>query len=115
MRLWPLGPMLVVGEGLETTLAAATRLRHGGAPLTPAWAALTADALGRLPVLPGVERLILLIDHDEAGRAAGRQCTDRWRRAGRSVVRLMPSTPGEDFNDLILREVAACATPQMTA
>jgi hypothetical protein len=115
VRLWPLGPILVVGEGLETTLAAATRLRHGGAPLTPAWAALSADALGRLPVLPGVERLILLIDHDEAGRAAGRQCTERWRHAGRTVVRLMPSNPGEDFNDLILRGVAACATPQMTA
>jgi hypothetical protein len=113
-RLWPLGPTLVVGEGLETTLAAATRLHHDGAPLTPAWAALSADALGKLPVLPGVERLILLIDHDEAGRAAGRQCTDRWRRAGRSVVRLMPSTPGGDFNDLVLRDVAPCAS-QMTA
>jgi DNA polymerase len=114
VRLWPFGPTLVVGEGLETTLAAATRLRHGSAPLTPAWAALSANALGKLPVLSAVERLVLLIDHDEVGRAAGRQCTERWRRAGRAVVRLMPSTPGEDFNNLILRGIAPCAS-KMTA
>ena len=103
VRLWPLGPTLAVGEGLETTLAAATRQLYRGAPLQPAWAALSADALGKLPVLPGVERLILLIDHDDHGRAAGAQCTERWRRAGRSVVRLTPPRPGEDFNDLIMR------------
>ena len=31
VKLWPAGPTLVVGEGLETTLAAATRIPYRGA------------------------------------------------------------------------------------
>jgi len=41
VKLWPAGTTLVVGEGLETVLAAATRIPHHGAPLQPAWALLT--------------------------------------------------------------------------
>ena len=33
---------LVVGEGLETTLAAATRIPYRGAPLQPAWSAVSS-------------------------------------------------------------------------
>ena len=49
VKLWPAGPQLVVGEGLETVLAAATRIPYADAPLTPAWArslACTAPVAG---------------------------------------------------------------------
>ena len=50
VKLWPAGSQLVVGEGLETVLAAATRIPYAGAPLTPAWATLSSEKLGALPV-----------------------------------------------------------------
>src|SRR5262249_61917017 len=37
IKLWPAGSHLVVGEDLETTLAAATRIPYRGGALQPAW------------------------------------------------------------------------------
>jgi hypothetical protein len=104
VKLWPAEALLIVGEGIETTLAAATRISYRGAPLRPAWAAVSCGALGKLPLVPGVERLIVLVDHDDngSGPAAAARCAERWRRAGRTVVRLIPKRPGADFNDIIL-------------
>jgi hypothetical protein len=103
-KLWPASSQLVVGEGIETTLAAAAHFEFEGAPLRPAWAALSADALGRFPLLPGVERLIILVDHDTAGKTAASLCAGRWGQFGRGVVQLTPDEPGFDFNDLVLTE-----------
>jgi DNA polymerase len=104
VKLWPAGTQLIIGEGIETTLAAATRISHRGAPLQPAWSAVSAGALGRMPVVPGVEQLIVLVDHDlnGQGQAAAARCAERWSRAGRNVTRLKPKQPGTDFNDLIM-------------
>jgi len=86
-------------------LAAATRIPYRDAPLQPAWSTLSAGLLERLPVLPGVERLIVLVDHDTAGKGAARICADRWARAGRTVARLMHPRPGADFNDFVMPEL----------
>ena len=109
VKLWPAGSQLVVGEGLETTLAAATRIPYRGAPLQPAWSAVSSGKLSTLPVLPGVERLIVLVDHDGngEGQAAAVRCMERWTRAGRTVVRLTPKRAGADFNDLVMPERAS--------
>jgi Toprim domain len=105
VKLWPAGPQLVVGEGLETVLAAATRIPYVGAPLVPAWAALSSKKLAALPAIPGVERLLLLIDNDsnQEGQEAAAHAATCWRARGRTVVPLMPSEPGTDFNDVIIR------------
>jgi hypothetical protein len=104
VKLYPAGDRLVVGEGIETTLAAATRISRWGSLLQPAWSAVASGVLANLPPLPGVERLIILVDHDlnGAGQAAALRCASNWSRAGRSVVRLTPSRPGMDFNDLVM-------------
>jgi DNA polymerase bacteriophage-type len=107
VKLWPIGTQIVIGEGIETVLAAATRISYRDAPLQPAWSTLSAGLLERLPVLPGVERLIILVDHDIAGKDAARICTDRWQRAGRTVVRLTPKRAGADFNDLVMPELVS--------
>jgi CHC2 zinc finger/Toprim domain len=106
VKLWPAASSLVIGEGIETVLAAATRIPYRGAPLQPAWSTLTSGKLSTFPVLPGVERLIILVDHDinGAGQLAATVCTERWSRAGRTVVRLTPEHPGADFNDLVMPE-----------
>jgi Toprim domain len=104
IRLWPeIGKRLVIGEGVETTLAAATRILHRGRPLRPAWATGCANNLRRFPVIDGVEQLIVLVDNDESGtgQQAAAECARRWCDAGREVIRLVPSKPGTDFNDLV--------------
>ena len=40
---------------------------QGTSGLTPAWSAVAKGGLGRLPVLPGISQLILLVDNDENG------------------------------------------------
>jgi DNA polymerase len=102
VRLWPAGPRLIVGEGIETVLAGATRFSHAGAPLRPAWSLISSDALKRLPPIAGVERLIILVDNDAAGIMAASTCAARWTGAGRTVIELTPELKGADFNDLVM-------------
>jgi len=106
VKLWPKinGGQLIVGEGIETTLVAATRISYRGAPLTPAWSAVARGGLGRLPVLPGVEPLILLVDNDEnnEGQRAAELSRRVWQSAHRTVVPLIPKQKGWDFNDVVL-------------
>jgi len=105
VMLWPMNgsDRLVIGEGIETVLAAATRITFENAPLIPAWSAVARGGLGRLPVLPRVERLILLVDNDEngEGQRAAEQCRRVWKAAGRITVPLIPKQRGWDFNDVV--------------
>jgi DNA polymerase len=107
VKLWPVhgSEQLVVGEGIETVLAAATRIPYRGAPLTPAWSAVAKGGLARLPVLPNVATLIQLVDHDanNEGQNAALRGRRTWEAAGRKVVPLIPRQKGWDFNDVVMR------------
>jgi hypothetical protein len=104
-KIWPVNGCgrLIVGEGVETVLAAATRIPYKGEPLRPAWSAISANRLSTFPIIPGVERLIILADNDKsgAGQAAAATCASRWSHAGRTAIKLMPKRLGSDFNDLL--------------
>jgi phage/plasmid primase-like uncharacterized protein len=107
LRLWPdesVEQGLVLGEGVETTLAAATRITHRGTLLQPAWAACSAGNMESFPVLAGIEALTLLVDNDVSGtgQKAAATCAARWSAAGREVTRLTPKHAGDDFNDLVI-------------
>ena len=111
VKLWPMyGDRLVVGEGIETVLAAATRIiTYRGTLLTPAWAALNEAGIAGLPVMPDITELTLLVDNDTNGvgqKAAG-ACKRVWTAAGRNVATLIPKQEGWDFNDVIVRQSAA--------
>jgi len=111
IRLWPdedVTTALVLGEGVETTLAAATRFVHHGTLLRPAWAMGSAGNIAEFPVLKGIDALTVLVDHDvkdkkgrQAGQEAARACGKRWKDAGRDVTLLIPRKLGADFNDLV--------------
>lgn len=95
IRLWPdeavtLG--LLVAEGIETTLAAAR-------DYSPAWAAIDAGNLAALPILGGVETLVIAADHDDIGLTAATRCADRWAAAGIDVRVIAPATPHTDWAD----------------
>ena len=99
IKLWPADNRLVVGEGIETVLAAATQLG-----MRPAWALSSKIYLQKLPVISGVDELTILVDHDSDGAAAAIACDQTWRDAGRRVRLLRTKDPGlNDFNDLILK------------
>ena len=103
IKLSPLtaaGGELLIGEGIETTLSASI-LGFG----SPAWSVIDAGEMGRFPALPWISRLTIAVDHDEtrAGEKAAAQAKARWEAAGLRVRTAMPSTPGEDFNDVLKR------------
>jgi hypothetical protein len=106
IKLWPDEDVihgLVIGEGIETTLAAATRVEHRGALLQPAWAAGSKINLANFPVLDDIDHLTVLVDHDanNEGQNAAAQCIRRWRKAGREANGLIPTQVDTDFNDLV--------------
>ena len=69
---------LGIAEGVEDALAIA--LEWG-----PAWAATSAGAIERFPVLSGIEHLTIFADADSAGTRAARVCADRWIAAGQEA------------------------------
>jgi DNA polymerase len=101
IKLWPADDKLYVGEGIETVLAAATRLQ-----MRPAWAMTTSGRLGKLPVISGITELNILLDRDANGEAAAATCCETWKAVGRRVRRLRVKGAGlNDFNDLILAKL----------
>ena len=89
------GDVLMVGEGIETCLAAMQATGH------PAWAALSTSGLRALDLPTDVRDVIVLADGDDPGEAAARDCAWRWKREGRRV-RIARPPQGMDFNDLLL-------------
>jgi hypothetical protein len=96
VRLGGPGNLLMVGEGIETTLAAMQATGH------PAWAALSTSGLRNLVLPHDVRDAIVLADGDDPGESAARDCALRWKREGRRV-RIARPPQGMDFNDLLLR------------
>jgi len=93
-RLWPdeyVSGGLGVAEGIETALS----LAHG---YEPVWAAIDAGNLSALPVLLGIECLLIACDRDPAGEKAARACARRWADAGVAVK--ITRQEGNDLNDL---------------
>ena len=95
VRLAEPGDVLMVGEGIETCLAAMQATGH------PAWAALSTSGLRTLDLPASVRDVIVLADGDEPGEAAAQECAWRWKREGRRV-RIARPPQGMDFNDLLL-------------
>ena len=69
----------------------------------------STSGISKFPVLPNVQELRLLLDHDAAGEACAEPCRERWEAAGRKVKRLRPLQPGYDFNDVVLEKLRAAS------
>jgi hypothetical protein len=91
---------LGVAEGIETALSLQRLPEWLGSPV---WSLLFADNLANLPVLPGIETLVVSVDRDKAGEDAARGVSHRWRSAGRRVFFARPDNDGEDINDVVIR------------
>lgn len=104
IRLAPAGPVLIVAEGIETTLSAmqATGL--------PGWAAFSAGNMRELilPALPLAAEVLIAADHDAhgVGQNAAYAAAERWVAEGRKVRIAIPPAVGADWNDVIQGEAA---------
>ena len=100
VRLAEPSDVLMIGEGIETCLAAmqATGL--------PAWAALSTSGMRLLDLPKTVQDVIVLADGDDPGEVAARDCALRWKREGRRV-RIARPPRGKDFNDMLVGRVSS--------
>jgi len=94
VRLAEPSDVLMVGEGIESCLAA---MQATG---KPAWAALSTSGLRTLDLPGGVRNVIIIADGDHAGETAAARSARRWISEGRRVRIACPPT-GMDFNDLL--------------
>lgn len=95
VRFAAAGDLLMVGEGIETCLAAMQATSH------PVWAALSTSGLRALDLPTDVRNVIVLADGDNAGEAAALNAAMRWKREGRRV-RVARPPQGSDFNDMLV-------------
>ena len=95
VRLGESSDILMIGEGIETCLAA---MQATG---IPAWAALSTSGMRALDLPDGLRDVIVLADGDKPGAAAARHCGLRWVRRGLRV-RIARAPRGLDFADMLL-------------
>ena len=95
VRLAEPADVLMIGEGVETCLAAMQATGHS------AWAALSTSGLRGLNLPGNVRDIIVLADGDEAGEAAPRDCAFRLKRRD-CRVRIARPPRGMDFNDVLM-------------
>jgi putative DNA primase/helicase len=84
---------LVIGEGIETVIAAKL------AGMGPAWALGSTSGLQFFPVLSQLSELTILEENDAASRKAVTACARRYLAAGKPVNVVKPNV-GNDFNDV---------------
>lgn len=92
---------LGLAEGIETALAVMQR-----SGWRPVWAATSAGAIARFPILRGIEAITLFADADSPGLTSARTCCQRWADAGREA-RLMAPPVGDWADTLPSVELAA--------
>ncbi len=85
-----------IAEGVETGLAVMQCFGW-----RPVWAATSAGAIRRFPILDGVDCLSVFADADDMGGGldAARTCADRWRAAKREAIAFLPPS-GTDWHDV---------------
>lgn len=103
VRLSEPGPVLLLGEGVETCLAAMQLFGQ------PAWAALSTSGLRTVTLPASVREVVVLADRDEPGEAAAQASARRLRTEGRRIHIERPLW-GKDFNDDLLHEASRIGT-----
>jgi hypothetical protein len=100
IKLRASGAELIIGEGIETTIAGDMVLAR---PTAALWAMGSAWAIGDLRPIAGIERLTILVDRERSGVGIdnARRCANRWHYAGRQVTLMIPQRDDADFNDLV--------------
>jgi len=111
IRLAPVAPEIVIGEGIETSASAGLLLG------LPPWVAISAGNLATGLILPPEVRGVVIAADDDGVNAHGRNpgieaaeaAARRWQAEGRKVRIIKPEKAGTDFNDVLKARVGALA------
>lgn len=95
----PRDGVIALAEGIETALAVMT-----ACPDLPVWATLSTAGMEGVVLPPEITRVMLLADHDDAGRRSAEATAATLAMEGRQVFVALPPRAGDDFNDLLRRE-----------
>lgn len=99
---------LGVAEGVETALSCYELFK------VPTWAALNANSLQNFVIPEGVTKLHIFGDND-AGSMTGQKAAEMLRQKcefqGVEAVEMIPSTPGFDWNDVLLEDTVTGSSP----
>ena len=95
------GRPLVIGEGIETSLSAGRLLG------VPAWSAVAAGNMANIIPPCSVSEVLIAADPDQPGQRAAETAARRFAAQGFKVSIRTPTTPGWDFNDVLMAVLAA--------
>jgi hypothetical protein len=100
VRLFPIGDILGLAEGIETALSACQLYS------LPVWATLSAARLARIQIPSQVRQLTIFADAGEVGRREAFAAGDAYEHRGFSVEIITPAAHHEDggaddFNDIV--------------
>jgi hypothetical protein len=90
---------LGIAEGIETALSVMSAFLRDEGRVEPVWTALNAGNMGDLPVVPGIETLVIYADHGPAGEKAANKLAERWLDADREVF--ISVAPVDDWNPMV--------------
>jgi hypothetical protein len=98
-----LTPCEDVCQGLHLAEGVTTGLAAMALGMVPVWCTGGSGGLAPFPILPGVDHLTIICDHDlnGSGQRAANECLARWQAAGREASIVMPPTPGTDLADYV--------------
>lgn len=93
---------MVVGESIESVLSAMRILE-----CPSGLASLSAANLPQIALPSNVRCVEIAADHDDPGRRAARALGRRLRQSGLTAQIALPTTPGDDFNDVLIARIKA--------
>jgi hypothetical protein len=103
---------LVVGEGIETCMAARQYMAMNLIARMPVWAAGSAPAIRFFPLIYNIKKLFVLGENndDDTNKRAIEDCRVRWHKHFRKVAVIQPRQPFNDMNDALIAEVEKAAS-----
>jgi hypothetical protein len=98
------GGLLVIGEGIETALAARQYMAMQQITQMPVWATGSAGMIGFFPLIKNISKLFILGENNDGGanQRAIELCRARWHRYDRKIAVLQPEQPFDDMNDALI-------------
>ena len=105
VRLFPpVGGKLGLAEGIESALSARALTS------IPVWATLGNKRFGIVAIPDSVTELHLFVDADKGGKIAAERAFDAYGRDSQTIKVRIPSVPGTDWNDELVRWCASRKT-----
>jgi hypothetical protein len=98
---------LVIGEGVETSMAARQYMAMDQIARMPVWATGSAGAISFFPLIDNVKKLFILGENNDGGANARAiaLCRTRSGKHGRKIAVIQPEQAFNDMNDALIETI----------